>query len=61
MPSLKTMSLKYNELFDFARALEGKKRGTPKNEGVSLDVYENKCRKILHFGPKKMCIKSKDL
>ena len=38
----KFMSLKYKELFDSEGALKVKKRGTPENEGISLDVYENK-------------------
>ena len=45
----KIMSLKYNELLDFEGEIEAKKRGTPENEGISLDVYENKRRKIREF------------
>jgi hypothetical protein len=50
MPSLKSMSLNYKELVHFEGDPGGQKRGTPENEGISLDVYENKCRKIRHFG-----------
>jgi hypothetical protein len=46
MRDLKVMSLKYKELFDSEGAPEGKIWGTPENEGISLDVYENKRRKI---------------
>jgi hypothetical protein len=53
--------LKYKELFDFDRRVGGKKRGTPEYEGISLDVYENKGRKIQHFGFAWMCMKSNDL
>ncbi len=45
----KSMSLKYKELFDSEGAPKVKERGTPENEGISLDVYENKARKIKHF------------
>ena len=34
--------LKYNELFDFEGAPGAKIEGYPKNEGISVDVYENK-------------------
>jgi hypothetical protein len=50
MPDQKSMSLNYKELFDFKGDPKREKRGTPENEGISLDVYENKCRKIQHFG-----------
>jgi hypothetical protein len=46
----KSISLNYKDLFDFEGGPERPKRGTPENEGISLDVYENKCRKIKHFG-----------
>jgi len=46
MRDRKLMSLKYKELFDSEGTPVGKKRGTPENEGISLDVYENKRRKI---------------
>jgi len=57
----KSIPLKYKDLFHSEGSWEGKKRGIPENEGISLDVYENKWRKILHFGPERMCMKSKDL
>ena len=41
------MLLKYKELVDFRGVQEGlEKKGDPKNEGMSHDVYENKGRKI---------------
>jgi len=40
------MSLNYKELFDFEGCREFPKRGTPENEGMSVDVYENKWQKI---------------
>jgi hypothetical protein len=43
------MSLKNKGLFYSEGVLEGKNRGTPENEGISVDVYENKCRKISQF------------
>ena len=60
MRDRKSMLLKYKELFDFERTLRAKKRGTPEYEGISLDVYENKCRKIQHFDSENMCMKAKD-
>ena len=42
MRDQKFKSLKYKELFDFTGSPRAKKRGTPENEGISLDVYENK-------------------
>ena len=36
------MSLKYKDLFDSGGILRAGKRGTPENEGISLDVYEIK-------------------
>jgi len=42
MPVRKSMPLKYKELFDFEGDPERHKRGPPENEGISLDVYENK-------------------
>jgi hypothetical protein len=50
MPGQRIMSLKKKQLFDSWGKMEGKKRGTPENEGISVDVYENKRRKIRHFG-----------
>jgi hypothetical protein len=38
--------MKSKELFDSEGGSRGQKRGTPENEGISLDVYENKRRKI---------------
>ncbi len=61
MRGRKSMSLKYKGLFDFQGVLKGEKRGTPENEGISLDVYENKGRKIKHFWSERICMKSKDL
>jgi hypothetical protein len=49
MSGLRIMSLKNKQLFDSYRKIKGEKWGTPENEGISLDVYENKCRKIQHF------------
>jgi hypothetical protein len=46
MPGLKSMSLNYKELVDFDGGPKHEKRGTPENEGMSVDVYENKCRRI---------------
>ncbi len=57
----KSMPLKYKELFDFEGGPARHKRGTPGNEGISLDVNENKRRKIEHFGSERICMKSKDL
>jgi hypothetical protein len=42
----KLMSLKCKELSDPKGALKGKKWRTPENEGISVDVYENKSQKI---------------
>jgi hypothetical protein len=42
----KLMSLKCKELSDPEGALKAQKWGTPENEGMSVDVYENKRRKI---------------
>ena len=50
MRDRKLMSLNCKELFHPEGVLKGKKRGTPENEGISVDVYENKGRKILHSG-----------
>ncbi len=61
MRGRKSMSLKYKDLFDFKGGLAVKKKGVPENEGISLDVYENKGRKIKHFGSERICMKSKDL
>ncbi len=61
MRDRKPMPLKYKELFDFEGRVEGNKKGDPQNEGISLDVYENKGRKIHHFGSVWMCMKSNDL
>jgi hypothetical protein len=44
----KSMLLKCNELIDLRGESEAKKRGTPENEDISTDVYENKGQKILH-------------
>ncbi len=57
----KSMSLKYKELFDSEGAPKVKERGTPENEGISLDVYENKGQIIRQFGPENMFMNSKDL
>jgi hypothetical protein len=46
MPGQKSMSLNYKELFYFEGGPEREKRGTPENEGISVDVYENKRRII---------------
>ena len=46
MRDRKLMSLKCKELCYPEGVLEGKKVGTPENEGISLDVYENKGQKI---------------
>jgi hypothetical protein len=46
MPAKKSMSLNYKELFHFEGGAERQKRGIPENEDISLDMYENKCRKI---------------
>ncbi len=46
MRDRKLISLKCKELYDSEGVLEGKKRGTPENEGISLDVYENKRKNI---------------
>ena len=44
------MLLKYKGLTHFRGVREGvKKKGDPKNEGMSNDVYENKGQKIRHF------------
>ena len=45
MITQKTMLLKRKDLFDFFGSREGKKKGDPKNEGFSVEVYENTCRK----------------
>jgi hypothetical protein len=37
---LKSISLKQNTLQHFEGLRNGGKRGTPENEGISLDVYE---------------------
>jgi hypothetical protein len=42
MRQRKSISLIYKELFDSEGSPEGEIRGTPENEGISLDVYENK-------------------
>ena len=42
MPDPKSMSLNYKELFDFEGAPKHENRGTPENEGISLDVYQIK-------------------
>jgi hypothetical protein len=36
----KSMSLRKNALRCFLRGQKARKRGTPENEGISLDVYE---------------------
>ncbi len=61
MRDRKLISLKCKELYDSEGVLEGKKRGTPENEGISLDVYENKGQIIRQFGPENMFMNSKDL
>jgi hypothetical protein len=50
MRDRKLMYLKSKELFHPEGVQKDKKRGTPENEGISVDVYENKRRKIQHFG-----------
>ncbi len=40
MADQKYISLKVKYLFCFEGPRESKKRGTPENEGISLDVYE---------------------
>ena len=45
MFDLKTKPLKCKDLVASVRALEGEKKGDPKNEGESGVVYENKGRK----------------
>jgi hypothetical protein len=61
MRDRKLMSLNSKELFHPEGVLRGKKRGTPENEGISLDVYENKRQIINQFGPENMFMNSKDL
>jgi len=61
MRDRKLMSLKCKELCYPEGVLEGKKVGTPENEGISLDVYENKRQKIKQFGPEDMFMNSNDL
>ena len=46
IPGQKSMSMNYKELFDFEGRPEHGNWGTPENEGMSVDVYENKRRKI---------------
>jgi hypothetical protein len=56
------MSLKYKDLVHFRGAQEGlKKRGDPKNEGMSNDVYENKGPEISLCELETMLMKTKDL
>ena len=61
MRDRKLMYLKSKELFHPEGVQKDKKRGTPENEGISVDVYENKRRKIQHFGLVQMYMKSEDL
>ena len=46
----KAMSLKYKDLLDYSRIRDGEKKGGPKNEGISVEVYENTCRKNVPYG-----------
>jgi hypothetical protein len=55
------MSLKYKGLLYFEGVLKVRKRGPPENEGISLDVYENKRQKIGYLWSERICMKSKDL
>jgi len=57
----KSMSLKYKGLLYFEGVLKVRKRGPPENEGISLDVYENKRQKIGYLWSERICMKSKDL
>ena len=61
MSGLRIMSLKNKQLFYSDRKIKGEKWGTPENEGMSVDVYENKCRIIQHFEFVQMCMKPHDL
>ena len=56
------MLLKYKDLIDFGGVQEGsEKKGAPKNEGMSNDVYENKGQKNRHFGLETMLLKTNKL
>ena len=47
----KRCSLKYKDLAISGGQETAEKRGSPKNEGISDDVYENKWQKNLYSGP----------
>jgi hypothetical protein len=47
----KRCSLKYKDLAISGGQETAEKRGSPKNEGISDDVYENKGKKNLYSGP----------
>jgi hypothetical protein len=56
------MSLKYKDLVHFRGVQEDReKKGDPKNEGMSNDVYENKGQKIPLCELEIMLVKTKDL
>ena len=59
MTALEIISLKYKELFHSSAAEEGKKRVTPRNEGISSDVYENKRQRKSRLGCLEMSLKNK--
>jgi hypothetical protein len=61
MTCRKSMSLKYKELVDSSGGRQGEKRVTPRNKGMSNDVYENKGQKILPVESLTMCMKTNKL
>ena len=58
---LKLNSLKYKVLFDSLRVKSAEKTGTPKNEGESAEVYENKRQEKPSRESLKMLVKTSDL
>ena len=57
----KFICMKYKDLSSFLGEKTSKKRGTPKNEGKSRDVYENKRLKKWPLGSLEMLMKTHGL
>ena len=55
------MSLQVNELFRFPGAPGAGKKGGPKNEGISRDMYENKGPEIWFLECLEMSMKTNHL